>query len=115
MEWTIAQAVLNKIQVGTDINTKRSTYRQIISKNENEFIIRVSKKGNIRVAEDMLKSCFLALSQSSGYSRKHFETCYPQQCKNKPCYVHVIGQIFVKAGLAYQDPDRHRYFLFKQD
>lgn len=113
MDWTSAQAALNKIQVGTDINTKRSTYRQIISKNENEFIVRVSKKDNIRVTEDMLKSCFLALSQSSGYCRKHFEACYSQQCKNKPCYVHVIGQIFVKAGLAYQDPDRHRYFLSK--
>lgn len=113
MEWSEAKAALGKLNVGVCVNTTRSTYRQIISKSENDFQVRVGNSASafITVTDEMLKNCFVALSQEAGYSRNFFKVYYSQKCKSKPCFVHVIGQLFVKAGIAVQDQTGYRYFM----
>jgi hypothetical protein len=50
----------------------------------------------------MLEKCFLPLSLNEVYDGDYFREHFPLQAVDHPCHVHVVGQIFVKAGLAKQ-------------
>jgi len=113
MEWTQARAIIaSKIKVGTDVNTARSTYRFVRKtnaamcrygyNNELGFIVPVGKTACVGIPWSMLETCFQGLAGATGYGGSWFRQHFALQAKDRGCHVHVVGQLFVKAGLAKQ-------------
>ena len=118
MDWEEAESRIRAgVTVGVDLNTVRSTCRRVLAAdvpidsraygyhNEHGFIVSIgrSSSAKIRIPWSMLKECFGALAAADGYSGAFFRTKYPKQACIHGCHVHVVGQIFVKAGIAVLD------------
>jgi hypothetical protein len=78
MNWPEAkEQIEKKIQVGTDVNSERSTLRKIRTTNyscyssrygyngEKGFLVQIGKKNNLRIPWSILKNCFFALKRLS--------------------------------------------------
>jgi hypothetical protein len=115
MEWWEAQELIEeKIKIGTDLNTDKSTYRVVNSignirdsqrygyGSEKGFIVQIGKSKRISIPWKMLAKCFLPLSSDKEYDGDYFRRYFPLQATDHPCHVHVVGQLFVKAGIARQ-------------
>ena len=113
--------ISEKILLGTNLNTRRSTLRKILGINhkcwkynysgEEGFLVRISNysNNNLDIPWSMLEKFYDAL-QSTGYSGKVFRAYYPTQAKDHPCHVHVVGMIFKVSGIAKSDTDEKNYF-----
>ena len=126
MDWNeVKETIEQEITQGTDLNTKRSKLRKVIRADhrctrynytgEDGFLVSIGKHNhsNLEIPWSMLEKCFYALNESggySGYNGKVFRHHYPQQAKNHPCHVHVIGMIFKNAGIADSDPAEKNYY-----
>ena len=121
MDWKHAQRqIRTRIRVGTDVNTPRSTYRFIKAVDsdinnqrygyhaEEGFVVPIGQSTNLRIPWSILSECFVQLNGPNGYDGEFFEKRFPLQDEDHTCYVHVIGQIFVAAGIAYTDGKRYR-------
>jgi len=123
MDWKIAEQKIKKnIKVGTDLNTKRSTRRYVESANavfdsvrygydgEEGFIVRIGTNDGsvVKIPWSMLESCFGALKTKPGYNGDYFRKKFPKQAEDHGCHIHVVGMIFVQAGVASYDDS---YFL----
>ncbi len=121
MDWLEAKGIIaSKISEGDTINTHNSQWRKILSKEqsclrykgEEGFIVQIGKKptSRVEIPWSMLEKCFGALSEEDGYSGAFFKDHYAEQQKTHSCHVHVVGMIFVKAGIAKINMNRS-YFL----
>lgn len=123
MNWeTAKQKIKTNIKVGTDLNTKRSSKRFVESANavfdsarygyngEEGFIVRIgtSESSVVKIPWSMLGSCFEASKTKSGYNGDYFRKKFPKQAEDHGCHIHVVGMIFVQAGVASYDES---YFL----
>lgn len=121
MDWPSAQAKIREtIRLNTDLNTTRSTYRRVWStsatiestrygyKSESGLVVSIGKANKVGIPWSMLKECFAQLHNPQGYDGKYFREHYPLQAQDHPCHVHVVGQIFVAAGIAYLDGNKYR-------
>jgi len=121
MDWDQAKDIIRKkVIVGTDLNTRKSSYRFVISvdsaissdrygySNEIGYRVRIGKSQVIPVPWGMLEKCFRALYSESGYNSRFFCENFPTQADDHPCYVHVVGQIFVRAGLAREEGNSYK-------
>jgi hypothetical protein len=108
----IIEKLKSKLNVGLDINTKKSSLRSIINippykcsntfKNEEGYKVKIAENTNIDIPLSMIINIY---KYSFNKNRRIYETyvfreLYPKQSSNHGCYVHSIGQIFVKAGIA---------------
>ena len=115
MQWIEAKdKIAEKIRPTTDINTCESTFRKVretpLQNHQGYFVVPIGAVNTIRISWSMLKECFDQLMSDNGYSGQSFREKSPQEAKRHPCYVHVIGQIFVKAGIARQ----HTRYIYKR-
>ena len=112
MDWDQAQNKIKaNIKVNTNINTVKSHYRFVKEMDNNRgfaILIGKSKNSHINISWHILRKCFDALASSNGYDGTFFKKQFSAKAKNHPCYVHSIGQIFVKAGIA-QTEGKHKY------
>ncbi len=121
MDWNQAQSkIRSHVKVGTDVNTPASTYRFVGSvdsiinserygyHNERGFTVSIGRSNKIKVPWSMLKECFLQMNSPNGYDGMVFRDRFPLQAQDHPCHVHVVGQIFVVAGIAQTDGKRYR-------
>lgn len=119
MEWNGAQQQIQScIKVGSDLNSARSTFRFVKStdsvisnrsygyRGERGFIVSIGRTVTIQIPWSLLRECFTALSTPSGYSGAFFRKQFPKQARDHPCHVHVVGQIFVRSGIARTDGER---------
>ncbi len=113
MEWSVAKALISKrIFINCDLNTAESRWRRVLETgplrdqktygyhNETGFVVSVGIVNSISIPWKMLEICFKALYTAEGYDVKFFKSMYRLQEKHQNCHVHVVGQIFVRAGLA---------------
>ena len=121
MDWNQAQSkIRTHVKVGSDVNTPASTYRFVGSvdsiinserygyHNERGFTVSIGRSKKVKIPWSMLKECFFQLDSPNGYDGTFFRERFPLQVKNHPCHVHVVGQIFVAAGIAQTDGKRYR-------
>lgn len=121
MTWTQAKnRISQRIKVGTDLNTANSSHRTVLSirnditskrygyNAEDGFQVQIGSGRSISIPFSMLKSCYVAISSKPGYGGDFFRQHYPKQLADHPCHVHVVGQIFVNAGLATQHDELYR-------
>ena len=121
MDWLSAQTKIRAtVKLGTDLNTFSSTYRHVLSTNatihstrygyegESGFVVSIGKANKVRIPWSMLKDCFAQLHNPKGYDGKYFREHYPLQAQDHPCHVHVVGRIFMAAGIAYLDGNKYR-------
>ena len=122
MAWNEAREIIRqKILLDTDINTVRSSAREVLStnhlcqkydyNNEPGFLVKIGVKEKIEITWSMLQTCFVALSSPQGYNTNFFKEKYGIQKEHHGCHVHIVGMIFVKAGIAYQDDESGSYYL----
>jgi len=113
MEWTEArERIRRSIRVGSDVNSPRSTYRVVEAVgplagnarygycSETGFLVRIGKSNVIRIPWQMLEKCFSAVEAGRGYDGRFFREQFPNQTKDHPCHVHVVGQILARSGIA---------------
>ena len=121
MSWSQAKSrIVKNIRVGTDLNNANSSNRVVLSlrndissnrygyTNENGFQVQIGSASSIPIPFSILKICYGALSRQNGFAGAYFRQHFPKQAADHPCHVHVIGQIFVKAGLARQHVNSYR-------
>jgi hypothetical protein len=119
MNWNSAyNAIKNSITKGLEINTRNSKHRIVLEippykcatnsyGNSEGFKVRIGVANTIEIPISMLESLYEAsIINNSTYENKVFEKLYPKQLKQHGCQVHVVGQIFVKSGLAKLDGTR---------
>mgnify|MGYP003586800510 CR=1 FL=1 len=105
MDWNQARAQIKiHIVIGTDLNTPRSHHRIVRAVNENGILVPVGQNAEITVSWEMLKNCFAALN-NRGYNGVSFRDQYQDRARNHPCYIHVVGMIFVRSELANMPQD----------
>jgi hypothetical protein len=108
MDWDQAQGnIKTNITIGTHLNIL-SKYRRVILADENGFIVSIGKNITIPVPLSMLKACFFPLNTTNGYDCKFFKGNFSEYYRNHGCYVQVIGQIFVAAGIAERIGRKYR-------
>lgn len=123
MDWqTTQEKIRNSIKPGTNLNTPNSTFRSVLAANvpiesdrysykrESGFIVAIGQTAKISIPWSMLKTCFLQLQSPHGYDGDFFRRVYPLQAKDHGCHIHVVGQIFVAAGIARMIGNTYRIF-----
>ncbi|MCX6087749.1 MAG: hypothetical protein NTV78_01070 [Caldiserica bacterium] len=114
MEWSEAREMIQKnITEGMDINTKRSSFRKVIAVQKKGFVVQIGKANQIMVALSMLEKCFPSLKDDGGYNGKVFRSNYKEEAELHSCYVHVVGMIFKKAGIATSNAEESSYYFKK--
>jgi hypothetical protein len=94
------------IQAGPNYHCKQYGY------NDSGFKVQIGANNFIEVPISMLKTLYFSTKNNNGiYERKVFVDLYPKQVKVHACHVHVIGKIFVLAGIMKQDDSRHYSIL----
>ena len=68
--------------------------------------IGIQSDASIKFPWDMLQACYNQMNALKRYDGKIFKSLYCKQRKQHPCHVHVVGQIFMRAGLAAQISSR---------
>jgi len=71
------------------------------------FLVRIGESTDLEIPWSMLESCFDALEGPGGYDGTSFRERYPTQAEHHLCHVHVIGMMFVKAGIARAEGARY--------
>jgi hypothetical protein len=120
MNWEEARdRIRASVKVGTDVNTPASTYRYVEAvdalanstrygyHSERCFVVRIGRSVQIRIPWSMLKECFGQLNSPNGYDGSFFRSRFPLQARDHGCHVHVVGQIFVAAGIARLEDNRY--------
>jgi len=116
MSWHVAKQMISRcVQKGTDLCAPTSSARPVLKagpirdskrygyRNESGFIVSLGPTSHVNIPWSMLEQCFHELSRHGEYDHRVFARLYRQQSKDRRCHVHVVGQIFVRAGLAELD------------
>jgi len=104
VNWIEAKKLIrDRVKPGTDLNTPKSSYRFVQDISDQGIAVLIGKTSIITISWDMLANCYQEMCRPTGYNRAVFKSLYPKKCRNRPCHVHVVGQIFVRAGLARVD------------
>ncbi len=122
MEWDEAKHRITKsVRMETDLNTEKSSYRKIEHigrlRDSNRygysgvsgFEVRIGEDATISIPWTMLRKCFRCLQDPSGYDGSSFRSLFPKQAKDHGCHVHIVGMIFVAAGLAESAGRSYRF------
>lgn len=109
MAWSDSHSLLRDIKKDQLISSSRRILDtppfQCKSKrynyNEEGFLVQIGKASKIKISISMLKACYEeAVKNNQIYNRAVFQKFYAVQLKDHGCHVHVIGQIFLLAGVA---------------
>jgi hypothetical protein len=95
------------IEAGPNYYCKQYDYNNSLG-----FKVQIGANNYIEVPFSMLKTLYFSTITNNGiYDRNVIVDLYPMQVKNHGCHVHVIGKIFVLAGIMKQDNSRHYSIL----
>lgn len=121
MDWQEARRRIEaQVRVGMDLNTEASTYRFVEKveapinsdrygyDNETGLVVPIGESNRIRIPWSMLEVCFHQLSTPDGYDSSFFREQFPLQHKDHGCHIHVVGRVFVVAGIAEIEGRRYR-------
>ena len=107
MHWLTARKLIaDNVWVGRDVNTPDSKCRVVREVHQRGFTVPIGKKTDLEISWSMLETCYSHLSTNEGYTNDSFVQKYPKEAKSHGCHVHVVGRIFVVAGLAEADGKR---------
>jgi hypothetical protein len=84
-----------------------------LAHNETGIKTRVAKSGAIVLDFPFLEMCYTGLLNVDGFNAKFLKAFFEKRYNNKPCTMHTVGQLFVKAGFAKLDSTGHNYFPVK--
>jgi hypothetical protein len=119
MDWNLARInILDHMTVGSDINTKNSTYRKIVQvppykcntydyKGAEGFKVQIGYNTSIEIPIFMLKILYEEGHKNNQiYDANIFIKYFGDQYLYHGCHVHVVGQIFLKSNIAEQHGSR---------
>ena len=115
MDWRQAKSRISAaVGLGTRLGRPNSSPRDVVGVErpcmrygyggEAGFIVRIGVKNGdtIDVPWSMLRTCYGEMASGS-YSGEVFRRHYPKQASTHGCHIHVVGMMFVVAGLAVSD------------
>lgn len=70
-------------------------------------MVPIGKSDIVKIPWSMLLECFNQMNDSGYYDGVFFNKRYPRQALDHPCHVHVVGRIFVVAGIAHTDGKKY--------
>jgi hypothetical protein len=112
MKWEEAKKrISDNITVGDNLNTKKAKCRFARAVSPFGYSVQIGrnrKRDLIDVPWDMLEKCWYELDRTGTYDCKVFEKLFPKERKTHSCYVHTVGKIFEKAGLAKSVGNKYR-------
>jgi len=92
---------------GPDFSCKKYNYN-----GAKGFKVQIGKKTFLDIPFTILQAVFEdACANNRIYNNKIFRSNFEKQCKTHGCHVHVVGKIFVKAGVATQIDKRNYKIL----
>lgn len=101
MEWKDARVkIQNFLTVGRHLDTFNHDDFLVIDINYDGFHIGADDGHNINLKWHILEHCWKALDERRTFDLNIYEGLYGQDNLNNPTYVHIVGQIFKKSGLA---------------
>ncbi len=102
MDWETAKGnMLSLVGNGADINTSASHYRKVERVDEQKgYTVRIGENATIPIPWSMLKVCFDCLASGSTYDGQFFRHHFHREAETHSCYVHAVGMLLVKAGIA---------------
>ncbi|GFM33268.1 hypothetical protein DSM101010T_16330 [Desulfovibrio subterraneus] len=104
MDWTQAEVFIRRcIVCGVDLKTAWSSQRIVKSVGASVIRVQIGAAKCVAIPVSMLQVINAHLDGGGVFDRTYFSQKYPVEAKNRGCMIHVIGQIFVKAGLARQN------------
>ena len=96
----LVQLIENKINVGTNLNTKSSKFRYVKLIENNLLIVFVGKNNVVKITFESLFEIYRLTQKNIGiYNKSVCLEILRQQTLNKGCLVHVVGMIFVRIGV----------------
>lgn len=113
MNWQTAENHLNTIRPGQDLdeNAGYKIVREIPVNRPEGFLIQVGRDTCINISMEMLRNIFTSsISKQGRYNRAVIIALYPQDVKNKPCYVQSVGKLFKAAGVMSLIPGSKRNY-----
>lgn len=107
MPWLDAQQlILNHVHQGLRIDPT-SRYRSVVAVPVHNnggapgFRVQIGATNHIELQMAMMEAVYNATVANNGeYNNAVFAGLYPNKLQNKGCYVHVVGNMFVTAGIA---------------
>ena len=113
LAWNNARQLIREaMTVGTSLGRDGTSPRDIVEVDhqcnrydyggERGFEVRIGVTATLDIPWSMLETCFTELV-SVGYDSEAFGRHYPDQKEVHGCHVHVVGMMFVRAGLATSD------------
>jgi predicted Rdx family selenoprotein len=103
MDWAQAEVLIRRcIVCGVDLKTAWSSQRIVKSVGTSVIRVQIGATNRVVIPMSMLQVINAHLDGGGVFDRTYFSQKYPVEAKNRGCMIHVIGQIFVKAGLARQ-------------
>jgi hypothetical protein len=123
MNWNKALSLINQhVIVGVHLD-RNSQYRYILEgpkyschgriynyAGEKGYKVQIGANNYIEIPFTMLEAIYSATTLNNGiYDKNIIFNIYPRQANSKTghgCYVHVVGKIFVLAGIMKQDSPR---------
>ncbi len=96
----LVQLIENKINIGTNLNTKSSKFRYVKLIENNSLIVFVGKNNVVKITfESIFEIYRLSLQNKGVYNKSICLEILRQQTLNKGCLVYVVGMIFVRIGV----------------
>lgn len=104
--WNGARSIIDRaINVGLAINTGRSRYRKVLKKDHGAFRVQKGSSSYNHVTYDRLETCWNELHCNGEFDSQTFDKHFAKDRRSSTCWTGVIGEIFVKAGLATRIQD----------
>ncbi|MGC4116115.1 MAG: hypothetical protein QM765_16345 [Myxococcales bacterium] len=118
MTWAEAQAKIRRsLEPGSNLGSPGAAQHPVLAVDhpctrrhyagDPGLLVQLSErpKDLVELPWSMLKTCFSDLVDG-GYGSDTFRRRFPRQAASEPCHVHLIGMVFVVAGLAVTDGRR---------
>lgn len=114
--WNEARRMIReKVNVGDDLNTDRSTWRIVLDKANWGYRVKIGKSNDIKIKWGDLEALWNKLHSTGKYNRDSFENNFPSHWNGHKCGLGVVGEIFVRAGLAQKVYNCHENLEYREN
>jgi hypothetical protein len=116
LNWKDAHSSIEKnITIGTYLGNIDYHNILIIDIYRDGFEIKIGSGKSFNLRWFILEHCWKAMNAKQVFNELVFKEIFDDGCFDNPHLVHIVGQVFVKAGLARSHEQIYRIFDDKQN
>ena len=118
MQWGEAhERIKESINTGIHLGNNINCDIQVTGLNYNGFTVHIDGSQSFNLKWFILERCWKAMNEKRVYTKDVFVELFGDCCLGNPDCVEIVGQVFIKAGLARLHENIYHNFkgkLFKQ-